>query len=317
MSDVRLQLLNRVSVVPARNSGLVSDIFRPGRWQDVSERDVSSFSAICGQYERDQPSAGSWHADQIHYFDLSLSGRPDTSHGCFADAFRDYQRLGRIFFVPAGHRCNGEGGAGQQRNLFVFLRTRSEYPDEAMFDGGSAPELRQCLNLKCAAIEDLLVRIAREMAAPGFASEMMLEGLGITLLVETARMLKSLRPHDTRKGGLPPWRLKIIEDRIRSGEHLPSVAELADLCGISRRQLMRAFREETGQTLGAFVQQQAQDRARTLLAEGGEPIAMIAARIGFGSAAAFSTAFRRATGQSPRDFRAACHGPTAPSARHH
>jgi AraC family transcriptional regulator len=95
----------------------------------------------------------------------------------------------------------------------------------------------------------------------------------------------------------------MIEERIRTGDRSVSIAELAELCHLSSRQLIRAFRAETGETIGAFVQRVTMDRAKSLLGDGEKPISMIAADLGFASTAAFSTAFHRSTGQYPRDYR--------------
>jgi AraC family transcriptional regulator len=80
---------------------------------------------------------------------------------------------------------------------------------------------------------------------------------------------------------------------------------LARLCGLSRRQLVRAFRAETGQTIGGYIQASVIARAKRLLQDTNAPVSEIAAEVGFTNPAAFSTAFRRACGSSPRDYRMA------------
>jgi AraC family transcriptional regulator len=72
---------------------------------------------------------------------------------------------------------------------------------------------------------------------------------------------------------------------------------------MSPRHLIRAFRQQTGQTIGSFVQQITIERARKLLAETDDSIKVVAAKVGFSSAAAFATAFRRSCGVSPLQFR--------------
>jgi AraC family transcriptional regulator len=123
-------------------------------------------------------------------------------------------------------------------------------------------------------------------------------------LAEAGRRLETKTETLTRKGGLPLWRIKRIEERIREGDAPVTTAELAELCGLSPRQLARAFREETGRTITAFAQELTVERAKRLLTESNASIAVIAQQIGFANPAAFSHAFRRETGLSPRDFRA-------------
>jgi AraC family transcriptional regulator len=256
-------------------------------------------------FERDFPIAGYWRSDDVHFFDMALSGRPPASRGFFADVSDEPRTYGKIFVVPAGYGLHGEGPVCRQRSLYLFLRPNRLFPDEQQLGEGLAPVLRECLNLRSDAVHDTLKRIAREVYEPGFASELLVEGLGLTALAETARALRSSRDHGARRGGLPPWRRKLIEDRVRCGESPPTITELAELCGLSRRQLMRAFREETGRTVGAFVQELTLERAKVLLRDTERPIGVVAVDVGFANPAAFATAFRRATGQTPRSFRAA------------
>jgi AraC family transcriptional regulator len=279
--------------------------YPPGHWFDVRRWDTPTFTAMYLDYERDFPIQGVWQLNEFHYFDLSLSGRPAGSRGYFPDQFCDYQNLGRLFFVPAGYRYHGEGMPGRQQNLVVYLRAQHALSGQEEFGENLPAVLRDCMQLRSEAIKEILYRIYREVNAPDFAMELLLEGLGTTLLAETIRLLHNLRQSATRKGGLSPWRMKAIEDRIGADEVIPSLNELAELCRLSRRQLMRAFREETGKTIGAYVQQKGFEKAKRMLRNSQEPIGRIAAQLGFASAAVFSTAFRRATNETPSRYRAA------------
>ncbi len=53
--------------------------------------------------------------------------------------------------------------------------------------------LRNCVHLQGRTVTDLMIRIGRETQEPGIASELILEGLGPTLLGETARLLYGFR----------------------------------------------------------------------------------------------------------------------------
>jgi AraC family transcriptional regulator len=185
----------------------------------------------------------------------------------------------------------------------VFIRAHPTLPDEPELGEPSLQMLRNCLHLECEALQQPLFRIAREVCDPGFGSQLLVEGLGLTVLAETVRLFRSEEFQRARKGGLPGWRVKLIEERLRCGETLPTLAELAELCGLSRRQFTRAFREETGQTVSAFLQDLTLQRAKALLCETDEPIHVIATKVGFACASAFTIAFSRATGSSPRTYR--------------
>jgi len=101
---------------------------------------------------------------------------------------------------------------------------------------------------------------------------------------------------------LAPWRLRIIDDRLAACRAAPTLTELAGLCRLSVRQLTRGFRASRGCSIGEYVARSQLDHAKQLLATE-ESIKSIAYSMGFTSPSNFSTAFRRATGQTPRQFR--------------
>lgn len=278
--------------------------YQPGEWLDRISVDTRSFSAVSGSYRRDATVTGVWHQPHVHYFDMRLGRRPAHSMGRFEEAFDSLQPLGDIVFVPAGSKFQGVGGTGKQRSLFVFLSADADCPESAQLrELVTAASLSECLNLRSSRIKSVLKHISRELYQPGFASELMLEGLGTTLLAETLRLFHHKHEQVGRRGGLSPRALRLIHQRVGDGGQPPSVAELAELCQLSQRHLMRAFQEETGQTLGHFVKQQMMERASQLLRHSDLQISQIAAKVGFSNAAAFSTAFRRTTGHPPRQFR--------------
>lgn len=280
-----------------------SDRFPVGQVLDVRSIRTAGATAMMLDYDRDFPVSGVWFSRKIHFFDMTFSKRPPGARGYFDEAFTDYRSLGKIFFLPAGHRYHGEGGQGRQQSLSLFLRARPQDDEDGEFGSAITPVLSNCLRLEGDGIRTLLTRIAQEVTTPGFASDLLLEGLSLTLLGETARLLHGLQRTNLRKGGLSPQRLRMIEERVRTSNRATSIAELAELCHLSPRQLIRAFRAETGETIGAFVQRLTMDRAKTMLSASEKPIGVIAAELGFASAAAFSTAFHRSNGQYPRDYR--------------
>ncbi|MBM7170539.1 AraC family transcriptional regulator [Streptomyces sp. G44] len=97
---------------------------------------------------------------------------------------------------------------------------------------------------------------------------------------------------------------------LRSSPHLPSLGEIAARLAVSPATLRRRLAEEATsyQRLKDAVRR---DAAIAGLAEGGEPIAELAARLGFSEDTAFHRAFRRWTGTTPGAYR----GGTAPTGR--
>jgi AraC-like DNA-binding protein len=83
------------------------------------------------------------------------------------------------------------------------------------------------------------------------------------------------------------------------------VDELARLTSLSRSAFAARFAESVGEPPGAYVQRRRLDHAAHLLRSTAEPVGRVAARVGYASEAAFSRAFSRAYGSSPRAWRGA------------
>lgn len=78
-----------------------------------------------------------------------------------------------------------------------------------------------------------------------------------------------------------------------------TVAAIARRAGITARTLEEIFRKSIGETPGAYYLRLRLNAARRLVVDTRVPMADVAARTGFSSAAAFSRAFSRAFGQAP------------------
>ncbi|GAB3113231.1 helix-turn-helix transcriptional regulator [Aestuariicella hydrocarbonica] len=281
--------------------------FNPGNWLDRREIHTQNFSAVSGSYERSAAITGSWHSSAVHFLDMRLDVRPQASRGCFENGHDEYLPMGEILFVPCGQRYLGNGGTGTQRNLFVFLKAGQHADESEFFAKQITPTvLRDFLDLRNVRIRYLMKQIARELYQPDFASELIQEGMGAILLAELVRQLHHQHDPVEGRGRLSPRAMRLIKERVMDGKGAPSLSELASLCQLSQRHLMRAFREETSQTIGAYIKQVMMDKAAYLLRFTNHHIASIAHDVGFMNAAAFSTAFRRAFGKSPREFREAC-----------
>lgn len=89
-----------------------------------------------------------------------------------------------------------------------------------------------------------------------------------------------------------------------------TVTALAQAAQLSRSLFAERFVERVGQTPKRYLREWRLHLAREALASGPIGVATLAHRLGYRSEAAFRTAFRQATGQSPRAFRerAAAHG---------
>jgi AraC family transcriptional regulator len=101
-------------------------------------------------------------------------------------------------------------------------------------------------------------------------------------------------------GGLAPWRLRLIRERVSSDAPLPGLEELAGSCHLTVRHLTRAYRAQTGRTLGNYIESVMVERAREML-RSALSVEQVARRLGYSHSSAFAAALRRATGLRPSE----------------
>ncbi len=157
-------------------------------------------------------------------------------------------------------------------------------------------------------LEMLMQDLHAEIEQPGFAHTTLVESLASLMLVELARYAREMARRDPKTGAalaLAPWQLARIHERIQASLELgyPKLEELAQLCGISRAHLMRAFKASTGSPLHQFISGERLKDARTLLANPELSCGDIASQLGYASASYFAAAFRRQTGLTPSAYR--------------
>jgi transcriptional regulator GlxA family with amidase domain len=90
-----------------------------------------------------------------------------------------------------------------------------------------------------------------------------------------------------------------------------SVGAMAARAHMSPRHFARAFRAETGVTPARHVERVRLEAARRCLEDSSEPVAVIAASCGFGTAETMRRAFLRALGVGPAEYRRRFQSPAA------
>jgi len=115
------------------------------------------------------------------------------------------------------------------------------------------------------------------------------------------------RHAETPGDGLPRRRLAAVARPVMSrlADEMaapPSLAEIAAELGLSRYQLLRAFRDEVGMPPYAWLAQHRVTHAKALLERGGQ-LAEVAARLGFADQAHLTRWFRRVVGVTPGAYR--------------
>ncbi len=122
---------------------------------------------------------------------------------------------------------------------------------------------------------------------------------------------------DARQGWLAGLGDAVVGPALRAlherPEHPWTLPDLAREIGTSRTVLIERFSELVGVPPMQYLTQWRLQLAADQLARGSAKVASIGARVGYESEAAFSRAFKRATGQSPSAWRSARQGaPSAP-----
>lgn len=153
-------------------------------------------------------------------------------------------------------------------------------------------------------LAQLVTMCAMELRSPGFASDLMIEGLiraiGATLVRQGTAPANAVEDRIY----LSPARLArvidFIDARLEQEIHL---SDLARVAGLSPFHFSRVFKLATGETPYHFVASRRLDRARTMLVSSELPLAEMALACGFASQSHFTAAFTKAVGVPPGRYR--------------
>jgi AraC family transcriptional regulator len=238
-----------------------------------------------------------------HRIELSLLPRSRDARGCFPERWgpHRFEPIGELFLLPAGQLVHAKSECRQQSSIVCTFapaaaETWLDRPIE-WTDG----RLQAGLDIANPTIRGLLFRLGEEVRQPGFASGALVELMIAQLAIELARHCLGIE-EKAAIGGLAPWRLRRIDDRLAVPGEAPSLAELAKLCDLSVRQLTRGFRASRGGSIGDHIADSRIQLARQLLG-GDRDVKSVAHALGFASPTNFSAAFRRSTGENPRQYR--------------
>ena len=247
---------------------------------------------------------GTLRGDGKFRVELSLSARHPSSRACFREQWKRhrFEHVGELFVVhPHADLVARSDEAFDIKAIVCEIEAR---PLIDMFDRVPEPSdalLTASLDVRNDRLKSLLLWMAEEARRPGFASPMLTEMLIGQLKIELIRHGASI-VEQGHSGGLASWRLRLIDDRLRQTAATPALSELAQLCGLSVRQLTRGFRASRGCSLGAYVAQRQVEHAKRMLSDG-QSVDAIAHALGFASSSSFCFAFRRETGVTPKHYR--------------
>jgi AraC-like DNA-binding protein len=159
-------------------------------------------------------------------------------------------------------------------------------------------------------LRSLLKLSETEAMQPGPGSDFLVSRLVEVILVEILR--HEAQPSDQETGLLAglsdPITSRALSAMHGNVAHGWTVASLARLCNVSRSTFAAHFRSVVGIGPIDYLLRWRTAIAKDELRRGKQSIGEIALAIGFQSSSAFSTAFTKATGSSPRQFMAQANG---------
>ncbi len=204
----------------------------------------------------------------------------------------DYQ----LYLVPEMVRS-----ARPDAFLHHFIHIPWSQPDSWRVLPTAMRDQIEWLDIASIAIRRLLRSLAEEARAAHEDSAALMDLLAGELAIELARYFAAVEDLPLR-GGLAPWRLRLIDERLKVEGPPPELAELAATCGLSVRQLTRGYRTSRGCTVGDTIAHDRIETAKRML-HGDHSIKALARILGFATTSSFAVAFRRATALTPRQFR--------------
>jgi AraC family transcriptional regulator len=156
-----------------------------------------------------------------------------------------------------------------------------------------------------ATLSGTALKLERLIENAGSNSSPYLEALGTVLAHELVRLDAGALPIEGPvRGGLATWQQRTVTSYIE--EHLAekiSLVNLARLVCLSPYHFCRAFRQSFGTPPHRYHSSCRVERAKALLVESASSVTEIGLAVGLRETSSFTTAFRKATGQTPTAYR--------------
>lgn len=135
---------------------------------------------------------------------------------------------------------------------------------------------------------------------------LLVETNALSLAVATISRLspKATTAFEQKPYGLDGARKKRVLDFINDNLHRQiTLAEMAEVAGMSQFHFIRLFKSKTGMSPLAYVAQKRIELTKTVLRSSGATLAQVAIDCGYASQSHFATAFKAVTGMTPGEYR--------------
>jgi AraC family transcriptional regulator len=147
--------------------------------------------------------------------------------------------------------------------------------------------------------------LAGAMERPGDGTAMFADCIALAFFAHVVRAYGNAADAGRNaRGGLASWQLQRARDFIAANlARDPSIAEVANECGLSASYFCRSFKQATGVPPYRWLIKQRVERAKELLREPHRELADIAQLCGFVDQSHFTRVFSRSEGYSPGRWR--------------
>ncbi len=257
----------------------------------------------------------------IEHLGLQNNGTGATSHKSLLDAllvnlssqgsargkiggkwFDEDLHRGQVSFVPQGLDFEFEFPSSNG-SLLIFL------PDgmlRGVMDEMGVASVAPILMKPHERLRQLISLVDNEIRSPGFASDMMIDGIMRAISSILVRGDLPTDPYPADRVHISRVKLnRVIEFVEAQLDRELSLDDLARIAGLSPFHFSRVFKLTTGETPYYFVCSRRLARAQQLLTESDMGLAELALACGFASQSHFTAAFSKPFGTSPGRYRRA------------
>jgi len=217
---------------------------------------------------------------------------------------------GQLVFIPPNVRTFAlmPGPAEAIQNIVCSLEPSwLESVCPALKERSDEALLHACFDVRNPHLVQTMQRLGAELASPCQGNASTIEALTRLLVADIGRHFSNdgaAMPFRTRGGKLTPAQLEAIVNHVQSvGAGRATVESLAKICGVSVAHFRRTFKNTTNETVHNYLVSLRISEAKSLLRDTDLILKEVSYRLGFSDPSIFSSAFRRAVGQSPSAFR--------------
>ncbi len=220
-----------------------------------------------------------------------------------ADYFAEFRQYNRIrngdveavkerFEKVRPHYLNGKDGRGvlssdPLRNSIYHLVSSAAIISRLCIDGGMDMNMAYTLS-------DIYINEADEAQTVDQVLD----------LIATMQIDYATRMRELKKSNVINFHVRRTIDNIYNNLNKPlTVKELADIEGLNPVYFSRLFAAETGKKVGDFISEAKIQTAKNMLRHAEYSILEIAMSLGYSSQSAFSNAFKKQCGMTPKKYR--------------